>query len=63
MNDPDVALERFDLDDEAKNLLIGHHYKGLVARGIHPILVIHHQRDIEWSLQISSSEPGAEHSA
>jgi hypothetical protein len=56
MEDPEAVLAAYDLDDEAKRLLATHDYTGLVARGIHPILVVQLQRRVEWGVSRYADE-------
>ena len=60
LDDPDTALSRFDLDEEARALLRNRDYQGLVARGVHPILVISLQRQIEWGMTMRADDSGGE---
>jgi len=48
---------RFGVDAEATRLLVDLDYPGLVARGIHPILVVQLQRHIEWGMRMSTTAP------
>ncbi len=52
---PDEVLARYELDEEAHQLIKNHDYQGLVARGIHPIIVVALQRRIEWGTSHSAS--------
>lgn len=49
--DPDVVTGRFDVDEESRALLRARDYRGMVGRGVHPILVVQLQRHIEWGMQ------------
>lgn len=61
MRDPDSVLSRFDLDEEGHRLLRDHDYKGMVARGVHPILVVQLQRRIEWGVSRFTDEASQPH--
>lgn len=56
MKDPDEVLAAYDLDDEARRLLATRDYEGLVARGVHPILVVQLQRRVEWGVSRYADE-------
>ena len=60
LDDPDAALNRFALDDDARSLLRTRDYKGMVARGVHPILVISLQRQIEWGMTMRADDSGGD---
>ena len=60
LDDPDVALRGISLDDDARKLLRDHDYQGLVARGVHPILVISLQRQIEWGMTMRADDSGGD---
>ena len=53
---PDAVLLRYDLDDEARVLMRTHDYEGMVRRGIHPIMVVQLQRQVEWGIKMFSAE-------
>ncbi len=57
LEDPDAVVGRFDLDDEARALLRDRDYQGMVNRGVHPILVVQLQRNIDWGMNRSRDEP------
>lgn len=46
-------LDRYPIADEAKDLLSNLDYAGLVARGIHPMLVVQMQRRVEWGMKLN----------
>lgn len=54
--DPDAVMSRFQLDDEARVLIRTHDYEGMVRRGIHPIMVVQLQRQVEWGIKMFSAE-------
>lgn len=56
MENPDVVLAGYDLDDEAERLLASLDYSGLVARGVHPVLVVQLQRRVEWGVSRHTDE-------
>jgi Aromatic-ring-opening dioxygenase LigAB, LigA subunit len=60
LDDPDAALKRLPLDDDARKLLGTRDYQGMVARGIHPILVISLQRQIEWGMTMRADDSGGD---
>lgn len=49
-------LDRYQLGDDAKDLLAELDYAGLVARGIHPMLVVQMQRRVEWGLDLKDAK-------
>jgi hypothetical protein len=55
LDDPDTVLGRYGIDDEAHRMIKERDYAGLVARGIHPIIVVALQRRIEWGTSHSSA--------
>ncbi|MGH3395993.1 MAG: hypothetical protein ACRDPO_15045 [Streptosporangiaceae bacterium] len=55
--DPDQVTGRFGVDDEARALLRACDYRGMVSRGVHPILVVHLQRHIEWGMKAGHDDP------
>ena len=50
---PEVFVEGYDLDDEAKKLMTTFDYDGLVARGIHPMLSVQFIRNVQWNLKMT----------
>jgi hypothetical protein len=56
LSDPDGVMSRFDLDESSRGLLKARDYDGMVARGIHPILVVQLQRRIEWGLTMATGD-------
>lgn len=50
--DPDQVSSRFGVDDEGRALLRARDYRGMVSRGVHPILVVQLQRHIEWGMKV-----------
>jgi hypothetical protein len=60
LDDPGAALKPFPLDDDARSLLRNHDYRGLVARGVHPILVVSLQRQIEWGMTMRADDAGTQ---
>jgi hypothetical protein len=55
LDNPDQVLQRYDIDDDSHRLIKERDYQGLVARGIHPIIVVALQRRIEWGTSHSAS--------
>jgi hypothetical protein len=53
MEDGRAFVDTYEVDDDAKRLMTTYDYKGLVARGIHPMLVVQLQRRIEWNLSMA----------
>jgi hypothetical protein len=53
MADGRAFVARYDVDDEGRELVVTYDYPGLVARGIHPMLVVQLQRRIEWNLSMA----------
>jgi hypothetical protein len=59
LGDPGGVAARFDLDEQARALLRDRDYRGMVRRGVHPILVVQLQRHIEWGMKITAADqPG-----
>lgn len=56
MEDPESVLAAYELDDEGRRLLASRDYAGLVARGVHPILVVQLQRRVEWGVSRYADE-------
>lgn len=54
--DRDAVLDRYDLDDEMRRLIRDADYPGLVARGIHAVMVVQFQRRIEWGMSLAKAE-------
>lgn len=54
--DPDAVLSRFPLDDQSKDLIKRRDYDGMVAAGLHPIMVVQYQRHIEWGMKMTAAE-------
>lgn len=52
----DAVLDQYDLDEEARGLLRNRDFDGMVRRGIHPILVVQLQRQIEWGIKMFTSD-------
>lgn len=56
LEDPDAVLDRYGLDDEMRSLIRNADYSGLVARGIHAVMVVQFQRRIEWGMSLAKAE-------
>jgi hypothetical protein len=56
MVDPDKVLSAYPIDDEARRLIGEKDFAGLVARGIHPIMIVQFQRHIEWGMKMSAAK-------
>lgn len=61
MTEPDAVLGKYDLDEEARTLLRDRDYRGLVARGVHPILVVQLQRRVEWGVSRYAGHSDEQH--
>lgn len=50
---PEEFVGRYELDDEARKLMITFDYDGLVERGIHPMLSVQFMRNVQWNLKMT----------
>lgn len=56
LENPDGVLARYDLDEDMRRLIKNADYSGLVARGIHAVMVVQFQRRIEWGMSLAKAE-------
>lgn len=55
LDDPEALVGSYGVDDEAARLVVERDYDGLVARGLHPILVVALKRRIDWGTSLSAA--------
>ena len=53
MADPAAFVGRYELDEQARQLMTTFDYDGLVARGIHPMLSVQFMRNVQWNLKMT----------